>query len=557
MMRCSVIALSLFALTGFAPPARLRAPGRAPLSISLSPSTVAGGNPVTGTILISSPAGSSGLTVTLTAPPGITIDAGANAVSGGPQGSTRIGIPAGATSATFRVLSTPVASVQQVLISGVSGNDNATVTLTINPASVRSVAVSPSTVTGGGTATLTISLDGPLAGGLVVSLSAQAALLSVGSILAASIPATVQPPAGQTSITQAVTTVPVANAQSVTISAVVSQSTVREAVPRGSPSAVLTIAPPVLAAVQLSPTSVTGGTAVVGTVVLTGPAPAQGLGVLLSSSDTAAAVPQSVVVSGTLDRASFTVSTRPVALAHGATINAVLTQTVLLPLQNTLPTTGVLTINPPKVSALSISPSSVFGGASAAATVTLDGPAPTLGFVVRPSSSNTLSAAVPSSVTIPGGSRAANIPITTKLSATPGVTATIAAGGQSLTSSVTDGTTNTVVVSELGTTAGSPSATLTISSQVLASFTAPDSARGSSGFSIVLAPATGVTTPVTVTLATNHPELLGLPATVQLSPNLLAKTLVTTKAVTTRITGVTITASAGSSAIVRSMVLTP
>ena len=313
----------------------------------------------------------------------------------------------------------------------------------------------------------------------------------------------------------------------------------------------------------MSPTSVTGGTSVAGTVVLSGPAAGQGVGVTLGSADTAAAVPPAVSVAAGSDRASFSISTRPVALTHGATITAIKTPSsqisVLPQIEQSATVSANLTIKQPSIKTLSISPSALFGGSGAAASVTLDGPAPALGFVVRLSSSST-SATVPGSVTLPSGSRGTNIPITTSLSTTPSVSATITASGQPVTSSTSDGTSNTILISQSGSsgsTFGGTSATLTISSQVLASFTAPDSARGSSGFAILLSPATGVTTPVTVSLATNHPELLGLPATVQVSPSFTSKVLVTTKTLSTRVSGVSITASAGSSAITRTMVLTP
>ena len=557
-MRYPTSLLSALLLAGAAPHARLTVP----ISISLSPSTVVGGTPAVGTILISSPAGGSGVTVTLTAPPGITIDAGANAVSGGPQGSTRIGIPAGATSVTFRLLSAPVASAQQALISGVSGSESATATLTINPASVRSVAVSPTPVTGGATTTLTVALDGPLASGLVIALAAQSGLLSDGSVQSVSIPVSVppsiQPTAGQTSVAQPLTTVAVSFDRSVTISAVVSSATVREAPPRSSPSAVLTVAAPVVKAVQLSPTSVTGGTSVGGTVVLTGPAPLKGFTVTLNSTDTSAVVPQTLVVGAGSDRAAFSISTRPVSLTHSATINAITATAQLLPsIEQSATVRGILTIKQPSIKGLSISPSSVFGGAATKGGVTLDGPAPSSGFLIR-LSSNSASAVVPSSMTLPAGSTAAIVPIRTSLSTTPSLAATISASGQPVVSSTTDATSNTIVVSESSTsTLSGPSATLTISSQVLGSFTAPDSAHGSSGFTVLLTLSSGVTTPVSVALSTNHPELVGLPASVQVSPSLISKVLATTKTVSTRLSGVTVTATAGSSTITKTMVLTP
>lgn len=559
-MRHPTSVLSL--LVAFAGPSR--APSAVPLAISLSPSTIAGGNPATGTILLSSPAGNSGVTVTLTAPPGITIDPGANAVSGGAQGSTRIGVPAGATSVTFRVLTSPVAAVQQALISGTSGNTTATATLTLNPASVRTVSLSPATVTGGATATLTMTLDAPLASGLVVTLNAAIAstdgsVQQLGAPLAVSLPFTVQAAPGQTSITQPAVTVPVFVNQSVTIAAAVSPAST-PLVPRGSASALLTVLAPVVSAVQLSPAALTGGATATGTAVLTGKAPGKGLTFAVSSTDTSAVVPQILAIPGGSDRASFPISTKPVAITASAAIRAVSTSTLstTLPFIEQAATVGAtLTIQPPVVRAVSVSPSSVFGGTTTTGTVALTGPAPALGFSLRIASSSA-SAVVAANATVSAGSDHLSFPIVARLTTTPSVTATITASGQptssSTISSTTDGTSNTIIVGESTT---GPSATLAISSQVLGALTVPDSARGSSGFTILLTLASGVPTPVTVTLATNHPELLGLPAVASVSPNLVSKVLVTTKPVSARLAGVTITATAGSSVIGKTMVLTP
>ena len=69
--------------------------------------------------------------------------------------------------------------------------------------------------------------------------------------------------------------------------------------------------------VSLSPASVIGGSTSTGTITLSGPAPAGGAVVTLSSSDTAAAqVPASVTVAANASSASFTVATNPVLPRH-------------------------------------------------------------------------------------------------------------------------------------------------------------------------------------------------------------------------------------------------
>jgi hypothetical protein len=545
-MRSPIGALPLLVFFAGAP----HAPPGVPLAITLAPAIVVGGNSTIGTILLSSPAGNSGVTVTLSAPPGITLDPGANAVSGGAQGTTRIAVPAGATSVTFRVLTLPVAAAQQALISGTSGSQTAAATLTVNPASVRTIAASPSTVVGGGTVTLSITLDGPLANGLVIALKATIAtpdgsVKQLGATTAVSVPPTVQA-TGQTSVTQAAVTVPVALDQPVSIAATVipASSTL---VARGFASALITVLAPVVSAVQLSPAALTGGSSASGTVVLTGATPGNGLTVAVASTDPNALVVPTIFIPAGSDRTNFSISTQPVARIVNATIQA----GVAMP--QSIVRTANLVISPPAVRSVSISPSSVFGGSTTTATVTLTGPAPPPGFQVRIASSSA-SVVLAGTDTIPTGSDHVSFAMLARLSTIPSITATITASAQaSTTSTIADGTSNTILVGE----PAAPSATLAISSQVLGSITAPDSARGSSGFTISLTLASGVPTPITVALATNHPELIGLPATVSVSPNLVTKVLATTKPVSARLAGVTITASAGSSVLGKTMLLTP
>jgi thermitase len=92
----------------------------------------------------------------------------------------------------------------------------------------------------------------------------------------------------------------------------------------------------------------------------------------------------------------------------------------------------------PSLSSLSLNPTSVVGGNSSTGTVTLTAPAPSGGFVVNLSSSNTSVATVPSSVTVPAGATSANFTVATNpVSSVRSVTITAAAGGITRTATLT------------------------------------------------------------------------------------------------------------------------
>src|SRR5207249_7727831 len=93
-----------------------------------------------------------------------------------------------------------------------------------------------------------------------------------------------------------------------------------------STSASLTVMPPPLPTVSsltLNPASVVGGVqSSTGTVTLSGPAPAGGAQVTLSSSNVAASVPSSVTVPAGSSSVTFTVNTSVVLISTSATISA-------------------------------------------------------------------------------------------------------------------------------------------------------------------------------------------------------------------------------------------
>jgi len=165
-----------------------------------------------------------------------------------------------------------------------------------------------------------------------------------------------------------------------------------------------------LSSLTLNPTTVIGGAqSSTGTVTLSGPAPAGGAQVMLSSSNGAASVPSTVTVPAGAASATFPVNTTAVAASTAVTISASyagVTQTATL----------IVTPPPPPlptVSSLTLNPTSVVGGAqSSTGTVTLSGPARAGGAQVALARDNA-AASVPSSVTVPAGATSATFTVST------------------------------------------------------------------------------------------------------------------------------------------------
>src|SRR5467141_383505 len=273
-------------------------------SLSLNPTSVTGGNSSTGTVTLSGAAPAGGAQV------GLSSNNGAASVP------SSVAVPAGATSATFTVSTSPVAASTTVAISAAYGGVTKTASLTVTPASpaapsLSSLTLNPTSVIGGvQSSTGTVTLSGPAPTG-----GAQVALSSNNG--AASVPSSVAVPAGATTATFTVNTSVVAASTTVTISA---------AYGGVSKSATLTVTSPPLPTVSsltLNPTSVIGGVnSSTGTVTRSGPAPAGGAQVVLSSNKGAASVPSSVFVPAGATSATFAVSTSVVLVSTSVTISA-------------------------------------------------------------------------------------------------------------------------------------------------------------------------------------------------------------------------------------------
>jgi hypothetical protein len=196
-------------------------------------------------------------------------------------------------------------------ISHVQVGSGQTITLPVTPVallpSATSVTLNPSSVTGAQSSTGTVTLSGPAA-----AAGAQVALSSNNA--AASVPSSVTVPAGSNTATFTISTGPVSAS---------TQATIFASYDGVTPSASLTVTPPTVSSLTLNPTSVIGGVqSSTGTVTLTGPAPAGGAQVMLSSSNASASVPSSVTVPAGSSSVTFTVNTSAVLVSASATISA-------------------------------------------------------------------------------------------------------------------------------------------------------------------------------------------------------------------------------------------
>jgi hypothetical protein len=261
-------------------------------TLTLSPAAVVGGNPTTAnTVALTSAAPPSGAIITLTSSnPSVATVPSSITVAGG-----------SAVSQPFTITTASIRALTDVTVSASDGTNTKQATLTVAPASLTAVKLSPKSVVGGkSTTNNTVSLNGPApAAGAVVTLS------SSNSAVAA-VPASVTVPAGATaSPTFTITTTAVATQTEVTIS-----GTYRGA----TKTATITVNSPQLALLTLRPTSVKGGgTTTQNILALNAPAPAGGAIVMLTSGNPAvASVPATVTIPSGATSTSFTITTTAV-----------------------------------------------------------------------------------------------------------------------------------------------------------------------------------------------------------------------------------------------------
>ena len=315
----------------------------------------------------------------------------------------------------FQIQAGQVAADTPVSITATLNGGSATGQLDVQPPVLQSL-IMPNTVSGGTAAQLIVLLNGVApSGGAAVSLSS--------SSPAAAPPSVVIVPEGSPSTVLAMPTSQVTAPTTAVITGVWNGSSV---------SSTITITaqnPP--QSVTLSPTSVTGQAGSVATVaVATAPTTDESLSVS-SSNPAVASVPTSVTIPQGSTRGGFNILTQPVTTATVVTISVSGGGTTVSANLTLLPAATA------SLSAISVSPVSVSGGSAAQGTVTLSGAAPAGGVVVS-LSSNTVSAAVPASVTVPQGATSAAFAIsTTSVAASTTATITASAGGMNQAAQLT------------------------------------------------------------------------------------------------------------------------
>jgi trimeric autotransporter adhesin len=286
------------------PPAR-------PSTFDIAPAGVTGGSNATGTVTLdrAAPAGGAVVTITesateLSAPATVTVNAAA-------------------TTGTFTITTIAVtASVTRTVEVSRLGQSRSD-TLIINPSG-------PITITSFTIDRGQITARTPVLGTVTFSTGAPAGYSISGFDNSAftSIPAVINVTEGQNKVSFTIATSPVS---------VNTQSTASVRKGAQTFNRIITIVPPRLATFQISPTVVKGGSFALGSIQLTGPAPAAGIVVNMSSNGPQAIVPATVNFPVNVGLIRQRIDTTPV------TVQVIRTITVT---QGATTRTGNLTIRP-------------------------------------------------------------------------------------------------------------------------------------------------------------------------------------------------------------------
>jgi hypothetical protein len=362
------------------PPASVK-----PASLSLNPLTVTGGNPVTGTVTLTGPAPAGGKVVPLGSqyPEFVSVPAS-------------ITIPAGATSGTFSIATSPVPLALNAMIEAV-GAPAASLSLKTPGVRMTNLTLSASTATGGTNVTGTVTFSGPIPATPAPSTSGAIVKLTTSSPAVGISPLIVVPVgASSMTFTTNVQNVPVTTPVEVVASYDDTVLTRTLTINGSSVS---------LSSLTVNVNTLTGGQGGVGFVNLSAPAPAGHVLVTLSANNPAISLPPNVIVSSGTTSGLFSFGAFPVTATTPATITAAFGSSTA--------SVGV-TVNPDVtvgVTSLTLSPSTVTAGASSTGTVTLSGPAPASGAVVQLSTASP--ATVAPNVTVPAGASSATFNVGT------------------------------------------------------------------------------------------------------------------------------------------------
>lgn len=313
-------------------------------------------------------------------------------------------IAPGERSQTFKVASAQVLHDTLVTFTAkIIDVGEVTGSFTIQGSPLTNLVISPTSVVGGNGATGTITLAAGQGAGFTAGVTS-----SSGS---AHVPGTVKFATGSKTATFAITTDPVKVSTSATITTTVANV---------SRLRTLTILPDVVLSIGLNGSSVVGGSNVMATVTLAGPAYTGGAVVSLKSSDIlVAGIPTSITVPAGKKAAQFSFTTKPVS----GSVNVTYTATY-----GGVSKAAILNVKVAAPTSVTFVPTSVVGGKSVTATVHLATPAGPTGDIVSMKSSSAY-AKVPASVTIPKGAYSVSFTVTTtkpNASASAVITATLA-----------------------------------------------------------------------------------------------------------------------------------
>jgi hypothetical protein len=319
-----------------------------------------------------------------------------------------VAMPANTAWTQFQITAGQVTAPTPVILTATLNSASATLQFTLQPPSLNSLIISPSTISGGGRPQAIVALNGQApAGGAAVSLVSNSAAVQPPAV------ANVAP--GSSSVSLAIPT------NSVTVNTTATVTATWNGV---SSQAHVTLTPqPPPASITLSPASTVGGSpsGSFATVTVASPSGTDSLlQVTVSNPSVATEVPTGVLIPAGSTTGGFSISTAPVGVQTVVTISVTgggVTKSAAL--------TVTPTAAPPPVtlSAIGLSPSTVAGGNSSLGTATLASPAGSGGAVVTLTSSNTSAATVPASVTVAAGATSATFtvsaaPVTAAASAT-------------------------------------------------------------------------------------------------------------------------------------------
>ena len=352
-------------------------------SLSLSPTSVNGGDSLVGTVILTRAAPKGGFPIQLSSS---SIDA--------PLPTPSFTIPEGQNQQTFSINTRPVSATETVTISASSADQTVSATFSIVPSpSTMILALSPSSVNGGDLVTGTVSFT--------PALAVAATVLLTSDNPAAQVPGSVQVPAAGVG-TFTISTTSVSSPQTATLNATYGSSRASATLQINPASSVA------LAAIQLDKSAVTGGDTVFGTVTLSALSPTGGTTVQLQSSDPSIALVQaSTIIPGGQASARFSISTYAVSSARTVTITGTAggatksTSLVINP-------AGTVTL-----SGFSVAPNPIYGGSAATGTLMLSDLAPSGGATVTVQSSDSSLVQVPATVTIPQAADSYDFVITT------------------------------------------------------------------------------------------------------------------------------------------------